>query len=144
MPRPRNKEPVYRVRQSRGKWVISWTEGGRTHTQQTGASDARGASRVLREYLNERDEPDVGPDPTVSDPYGYPPGLLSVTAAARWLGISASTLRTLVIPRRVLGARRLYDLRDLAAYRDQLPYEADEDPIQAAERLCDEVFGSNT
>ena len=67
----------------------------------------------------------------------WTPGLLSEPDAALWLGISASTLRGLGIPRRVLGRRRLYDVRDLIAYRDGLPYEGDE--ATAESNTCDAI-----
>ncbi|MGK7653196.1 DNA-binding protein [Roseovarius sp. B08] len=43
--------------------------------------------------------------------------------AARYIGVSESTLRTLDIPRRELGSKRLYDRFDLDAYASDLPYE---------------------
>lgn len=66
-------------------------------------------------------------------------GLLSEANAAAWLGVSARTVRTLAIPRRMLGARRLYDVRDLETFRDALPYEGDE--TSAEVRACDAAFG---
>ena len=75
-----------------------------------------------------------------SEPHGWVPGLLGEADAARWLGVSATMLRGLDIPRRVLGRRRLYDLRDLAAYRDALPYEDDLE-AERAEARCDAAFG---
>lgn len=68
-----------------------------------------------------------------------PRGLLGEADAALWLGISKSTLRSLGIRRRVLGARRLYDLRDLAAFRDSLPYE--DEGTTEDEARCDAAFG---
>ncbi len=66
--------------------------------------------------------------------------LLGATAAAHFLGVSESTLRTLGIPRKVLGARRLYDQRDLVAYVDALTYEAGGAP-STDEESCDAAFG---
>ena len=66
------------------------------------------------------------------------PSLLGEHDAAKYLGISKSTLRTLGISRRKLGGRRLYDRRDLETYVDSLPYE-NEDNGRA--NTCDEVFG---
>ena len=55
----------------------------------------------------------------------FVPRLLSSADAARYLGgISQTTLRTLQIPRRVMGSRRLYDVHDLDAYASSL--ETDE------------------
>ena len=53
----------------------------------------------------------------------FPPLLMPAPQAAHYLGVSESTLRTLDLPRRTLGAKRLYDRRDLDAYADSLPYE---------------------
>lgn len=64
------------------------------------------------------------------------PALLGERDAAHYLGISASTLRTLGLSRRRLGARRLYDRRDLDAYVDGLPYEGDQGCADA-----DQAFG---
>lgn len=66
----------------------------------------------------------------------FPPRLLSVSAAAAYLGLSATTLRGLPIPRRMHNSRRLYDIRDLDAYADALPYEGDSDEVTR----CDERF----
>ena len=66
------------------------------------------------------------------------PSLLGEHDTAKYLGISPSTLRKLKIPRRVLGARRLYDRRDLDAFVDELPYE-NEDNGRA--NTCDAAFG---
>lgn len=74
-----------------------------------------------------------------ADPVSYPPGLLAEPAAARWLGVSVTTLRTLGIRRRVIGRRMLYDLRDLATFRDNLPYEGQE--RETDEEACDRLFG---
>ena len=69
-----------------------------------------------------------------------PRALLSEEDAALYLGIGRTTLRGLGIPRRKLGARRLFDVRDLDAFRDNLPYEGEDDSSE--ERECDAVFGS--
>lgn len=49
------------------------------------------------------------------------PRLMPAPVAARYLGVSETTLRGLPIPRRELGAKRLYDRCDLDAYADSLP-----------------------
>ncbi len=61
------------------------------------------------------------------------PSLLGEHDTAKYLGISPSTLRKLKIPRRVLGARRLYDRRDLDAFVDELPYEGEAENMDEAE-----------
>lgn len=56
-------------------------------------------------------------------PPAFPPRLMPVQAAAAYIGVSPSTLRTLAIPRKVAGGKRLYERSDLDAYADGLPYE---------------------
>ena len=67
------------------------------------------------------------------------PRLLGAADAARYLGISEGTLVKLGLPRRVLGARRLYDRRDLDDYADGLPVEGGESGEVSA---CDSIFGA--
>lgn len=67
------------------------------------------------------------------------PRLMGEAAAAAYLGVSPTTLRKLGIPRRVQGARRLYDRGDLEAYADGLPYE--DEGADQAEATCDRAFG---
>lgn len=67
----------------------------------------------------------------------FPPRLLPAPAAAHYLGVSESTLRTFKIPRRELGAKRLYDRIDLDAFADSLATEG-----QAEENSCDQIFGA--
>lgn len=70
------------------------------------------------------------------------PRLMGESAAAAYLGVSATTLRALGLPRKKCGERRfLYDRFDLDAYADDLPYE---DRHQKARRECDEAFGCDT
>ncbi|WP_258223581.1 helix-turn-helix domain-containing protein [Rhodobacter aestuarii] len=45
--------------------------------------------------------------------------------AAHYLGVSESMLRQLDLPRRMLGAKRLYDRFDLDAYASSLPIEGE-------------------
>ncbi len=61
------------------------------------------------------------------------PALLGTADAARYLGISATTLRGLELRRRVLGGRRLYDRRDLDAFANDLPYEREGEKVDEAE-----------
>lgn len=49
--------------------------------------------------------------------------LMPVPLAARYLGVSETTLRNLPIPRKVLGGKRLYDRLDLDAFADDLRLE---------------------
>ncbi len=55
----------------------------------------------------------------------YPPRLLGEAEAARYLGVSPTTLRGLGIRRRRLGARRLYDRTDLDAFAAALPFDGE-------------------
>lgn len=70
----------------------------------------------------------------------YQPRLLPLAEAAAYLGISATTLRTLEIPRRMLGGRRVFDRLDLDAYASSLPYEG-EDRERLEAEACDKAFG---
>jgi hypothetical protein len=65
-----------------------------------------------------------------------PRRLLGEADAAAYLGIGATNLRGLGLPRRVLGTRRLYDVADLDAFADGLPYEG-----EAGGNTCDQVWG---
>lgn len=67
----------------------------------------------------------------------FPPRLMPGPVAARYIGVSVSTLNTLQLPRKELGSKRLYDKADLDAYADTLPYEAGPEE----ENSCDKVFG---
>lgn len=55
----------------------------------------------------------------------YTPRLLPVDQAAAYLGMSATKLRSLPIPRKVLDGKRLFDRMDLDAYASDLPYEGE-------------------
>lgn len=70
----------------------------------------------------------------------YQPRLLGEAEAASYLGISATTLRGLGIPRRTLGARRLFDRLDLDAFAGGLPYEGDSRTDEDASEW-DKAFG---
>ena len=72
-----------------------------------------------------------------------PRGLLSEGDAALWLGgVSTNFLREAGIPRRMWGRRRFYDVRDLAAFRDGLPYEGEDDKTKEGGGChANEVFG---
>lgn len=71
------------------------------------------------------------------DPH-FLPRLLDATEAAHYLGMSPSKLRTLELPRKIAGGKRLYERRDLDEYADSLPYESGE------ENSCDSLFGGDT
>lgn len=68
----------------------------------------------------------------------FPPRLLPAPAAARYLGVSESLLRTLPIPRRELNRKRVYDRSDLDLYADSLPYEGQADATCAADQVWGE------
>lgn len=65
----------------------------------------------------------------------FPPRLMAATTAAHYIGVSESTLRSLNLRRKTLGAKRLYDRADLDEYADSLPYEGN------GVNSCDELFG---
>jgi hypothetical protein len=71
----------------------------------------------------------------------FAPRLLPAPQAAAYLGVSETKLLTLGIPRKMLGAKRLFDRLDLDAYADALSAEG-ESPAEEARRSCDEAFGA--
>jgi hypothetical protein len=68
----------------------------------------------------------------------FPPRLLAAPEAAQYIGVSPSTLRTLGLPRRILGGKRLYDRFDLDAFASALPVEGEQD---SGVNSCDQAFG---
>ncbi len=66
----------------------------------------------------------------------FPPRLMQAKAAAHYLGISPSKLRTLDLPCKRDGGNKLYDIADLDAYADNLPYDGREVSD------CDDIFGT--
>lgn len=56
----------------------------------------------------------------------FAPRLMPSPKAAAYLGISESMLRTLDLPRRVIGAKRLYDRFTLDEYADSLTVDGQE------------------
>lgn len=74
--------------------------------------------------------------------FPFTPRLLSSALAAGYLGISETHLRTLGLPRRVLGKRRLYDRYELDAFVDGLEFEDSEaDQLKKDQKECDRLFG---
>ena len=67
----------------------------------------------------------------------FTPRLLPAPQAAAYLGVSPTTLRTLSIPRRMLGGKRLYDRLDLDAFASDLPTEGEDDKPDS----CDAAWG---
>lgn len=53
------------------------------------------------------------------------PRWLGASDAARYLGMSPSTLRKLDLPRKRVGALALYERADLDAFADSVPYEGE-------------------
>lgn len=70
------------------------------------------------------------------------PRLMKEPEAARYLGVSTTTLRGLGLPRRILGGLRLYDVYDLDAFASSLPFEDRED--RPCENPADKAFGCVT
>ena len=65
------------------------------------------------------------------------PRLLPAPDAAQYLGVSPTTLRTLPIPRVILGSKRLYDRLSLDSFASSLPVEGEaEEPD-----TCEGKFG---
>lgn len=69
----------------------------------------------------------------------FAPRLMPAPQAAHYLGVSESTLRALELPRRIVGAKRLYDRLDLDAYADGLAVEGEE---EGPGNSCDALFGT--
>ncbi len=55
--------------------------------------------------------------------YQFPPRLMQAKAAAHYLGMSPSKFYGLDLPCRIDGGNVLYDIADLDAYADKLPYK---------------------
>ncbi|OWU80457.1 hypothetical protein ATO1_08920 [Phaeobacter sp. 22II1-1F12B] len=70
--------------------------------------------------------------------HDFPPRLMPAPLAARYIGVSESTLRKLDLPRKELGGKRVYDKADLDAYADSLPYEGSDTSKGTDE--CDDIF----
>ncbi|WP_041527275.1 hypothetical protein [Paracoccus aminophilus] len=69
----------------------------------------------------------------------FAPRLLAEPEAARYLGMSATMLRSLGLPRKEARSKRLYDRFDLDDYASALPYEGQNDAEEA--KRADEAFG---
>ncbi len=53
----------------------------------------------------------------------FTPRLMPAPQAAHYLGVSESTLRTIDLPRKTVGAKKMYDKFDLDQWVDTLPYD---------------------
>lgn len=71
--------------------------------------------------------------------FDFAPRLMPAPHAAHYLGISVSMLRTLGLPRKILGSKRLYDRYDLDRFASELPTEGDSNDDDA-ERMWDEAM----
>ncbi|HEY9037444.1 MAG TPA: DNA-binding protein [Roseovarius sp.] len=71
--------------------------------------------------------------------FAFAPRLMPEQAAAHYLGFSPSKLRQQGIPRRVSVGNRLYDIRDLDAWADNLPMEGEQECLE--QTLADRAFG---
>lgn len=69
----------------------------------------------------------------------FSPRLLAEPDAARYLGMSATTLRALGLPRKEMRSKRLYDRFDLDDYANTLPYEGQDDAEET--KRADKAFG---
>lgn len=82
---------------------------------------------------------------TEAAPLTYQPRPLPAPEAAKYLGVSETTLRRLGLPRRVLGSRRLYDRHDLKAFVNSMRYDVDHDEGGEGDRAdCDKLFGAGS
>lgn len=72
--------------------------------------------------------------------YAFAPRLLPSPEAAHYLGISESMLRGLGLPRKCLGAKRLYDRLDLDRYASSLPLDGESAAGEEVD-ACDAIFG---
>lgn len=73
----------------------------------------------------------------------YAPILLGVADAARYIGVSQTTLRSLPIPKKRLGARVLYHRFDLEAYAAEIHYDGEYiDTAEKDREECDRLFGA--
>lgn len=80
---------------------------------------------------------------TEAFPLTYQPRLLPAPEAAKYIGVSETTLRGLGLPRRVLGRKRLYDRFDLEAFVNSMRYDLDEAESGEGDRAqCDRLFGA--
>lgn len=69
------------------------------------------------------------------------PRLMRSPAAARYISVSESKLRSLPIRPRRHGGMVLYDRHDLDLWVDGLPHDGDTESVQfAADREADEAF----
>lgn len=73
-------------------------------------------------------DPHVPPAMTIRASISFAPRLLPAPQAAAYLGVSETMLRTLGIPRKTLGAKRLYDRLALDDYASALPTEGEDNP----------------
>ena len=53
----------------------------------------------------------------------FTPRLMPAPQAAHYLGVSESTLRTIDLPRKTVGTKKMYDKFDLDQWVDTLPYD---------------------
>ena len=64
---------------------------------------------------------------------------MKAQAAAHYLGVSTSKLQYLGIPRRISEGNKLYDIRDLDAWADNLPTEGQQECQK--QTMADRAFG---
>lgn len=70
----------------------------------------------------------------------FAPRLMKAAAAAEYLGVSATKFRSMGIPYKRDGGNVLWDLRDLDAYADALPYDPKDEETGCA--AADKAWGS--
>lgn len=73
----------------------------------------------------------------------YAPILMGVADAALYIGVSQTTLRSLPIPKKRLGARVLYHRFDLEAYAAEMNYDGEQiETLEGDREECDKLFGA--
>jgi hypothetical protein len=75
----------------------------------------------------------------MSKNFAFAPRLMQEPAAAHYIGVSPSKLRSLGIRRKTSDANRLYDIRDLDAWADALEYEGTHECHETQD--ADRAFG---
>ena len=77
----------------------------------------------------------------MSRSYAFAPRTMQAPAAAYYLGISESKLKKLPIRRRISDGNRLYDIRDLDTWADNLPFDGEDQYQDLDHNTADLAFG---
>ena len=75
----------------------------------------------------------------------FVPRLMPAPVAAQYIGISETSLRTLGLPRRVFGKRRLYDRYDLDAFANSMEIDdGEQNTLEKDIEECGKLFGAGS